>query len=70
MLLGKGGGRRKFPPHSLFVLKLLLNPSINGKVFPVLLSFKNFLFYIPNMFRMPSFPKTSLTVFSVKIFTF
>ena len=44
--------RRKFPPQLLFVSKLLLNPSIKGKVFPVFLAFIFLSFYIPNMFRM------------------
>lgn len=51
--------RRKFPPQPLFVSKLLLNPSTNGKVFPVLLPFIFFKFYIPNMFRMQKFYQQS-----------
>ena len=39
--------RRKFPPHPLFVSKLFLKPSINGKVFPVLLPFIFFLILYP-----------------------
>ena len=42
----EGGGTRKIPPHTLFVLKLLLNPSINGKVLPVLQSFLIFFFIL------------------------
>lgn len=50
-------------PSPPFFLKLLLNPSVNGKVFPALLSFKIFK---ACMFRLPSSQKkTSSTVFSV-----